>query len=77
MESRQELHVQQPSLNCAGAQRRPIWGGWPEARWGHSERLPDELGNAWQAKPLAAATRGKIVEKLTLLCKRQQSQAKS
>jgi hypothetical protein len=40
------------------------------------ERLPDELGNVWHSKQMPAATREKVVEKLTRLCERQQSRRK-
>jgi hypothetical protein len=35
------------------------------------DRLPDELGNVWQEEKISAATRTRIVEKLTKLCQRQ------
>jgi len=45
----------------------PMVAVWP------LERLPDELGNIWHSKQMPAATREKIVEKLTRLCERQRS----
>ncbi len=42
--------------------RLPIW---------KLERLPDELGNIWQGEKISAENRGKIAQKLTLLCEEQ------
>lgn len=35
------------------------------------DRLPDEVGNVWVEDKLTDATRNRIIEKLTQLCKRQ------
>ncbi len=37
------------------------------------ERLPDELGNLWQGKKLAAGDKEKIIQKLTKLCERERA----
>ena len=41
------------------------------------DRLPDELGNVWQEEKVPAATRTRIVEKLTKLCQRQEENRKT
>jgi hypothetical protein len=35
------------------------------------DRLPEELGNVWQHKPIEEATRARIIEKLTTLCQQR------
>jgi hypothetical protein len=35
------------------------------------DRLPEELGNVWQHKPIEETTRARIIEKLTTLCQQR------
>jgi hypothetical protein len=63
-----------PAVVWANPENRPVVENPSVAVW-TLERLPDELGNAWQGKLLPAATKDKIIDKLTRLCEGQRKAA--